>query len=251
MTPTMPVNQSLFAAPSVSGPDADRKTMSSAEIAQLTGKAHSHVLRDIRVMIEGLGGQSNFGSTYQDAQGKTRACFNLPRRECLILVSGYSIEIRARIIDRWEELERAARAPAIDLNNPADLRMLLVNYADDKIEQQAKIASMETTVAAFNQIADASGSMCGTDAGKHLGIGRKALFAFMRQNRWLYRRPGTNYDLAYQDKIEAGLLEHKVTTVHSPDGTERIHTQARITPKGLAKLAKLIPPTVRLVTGAA
>lgn len=251
MTPTVPVNQSLFATPSVCGPDADRKTMSSAEIAQLTGKAHSHVLRDIRVMIEGLGGQSNFGSTYQDAQGKTRACFNLPRRECLILVSGYSIELRARIIDRWEELERAARGPAIDLNNPADLRMLLANYANDKIELQGQVAEMASTVAAYDQIAAAQGSMCGTDAAKHLGLGRNALFAFLRQNKWIYRRAGTSHDIAYQDKIEAGLMEHKVTTVHHPDGSDRVHTQARITPKGLARLAKLLQPTARLVTGAA
>ena len=291
MTPTMPVNQPQFESTSIHAGNFANKTMSSREIAELTGKRHAHVIRDIRAMLIGLYGDEeverlapeqyrNRHSEYvrenadtifsaivgdepnrvhlgrgfawhRDKRGYITG-FDLDRSHSITVVTGYNVKARKAIIDRWEELEGQLRqAPQIDLNNPADLRFLLANYANDKIELQAQVASMETTVAAFNQIADASGSMCGTDAGKHLGIGRKALFAFMRQNRWLYRRPGTNYDLAYQDKIEAGLLEHKVTTVHSPDGTERIHTQARITPKGLAKLAKLIPPTVRLVTGAA
>lgn len=83
-------------------------TMSSREIAEITGKKHLHVMRDIELMLLRLGldnGQSFFGSTYRDAQGKQRPCFQLPKRETLILVSGYSTELRARIIDRWQELE--------------------------------------------------------------------------------------------------------------------------------------------------
>lgn len=80
--------------------------MSSREIAKLTGKRHDHVMRDIRTMLSGLQiNGPNFGGVYIDTKGETRSCFNLPKRETLIFVSGYSVELRARIIDRWMELE--------------------------------------------------------------------------------------------------------------------------------------------------
>jgi len=67
-------------------------TMSSVEIAKLTGKEHSHVLRDIRVMLEELEiDLSKFGCVYLGGNGQQRPMFNLPKRECLVLVSGYSI----------------------------------------------------------------------------------------------------------------------------------------------------------------
>lgn len=85
------------------------QTMSSREIAELTGKLHTHVMRDIRVMLDELGiDQSKFGSVYRDAKGEERSCFNLPKRETMILVSGYSVVLRSRIIDRWQELEAQA-----------------------------------------------------------------------------------------------------------------------------------------------
>ncbi len=83
-------------------------TMSSREIAKLCGKRHDHVMRDIKKMLEELyseGGLPKFGGTYLDKQKKTQNCFNLPKRECLILISGYSTVLRAKIIDRWMELE--------------------------------------------------------------------------------------------------------------------------------------------------
>ncbi len=73
-------------------------TMSSLEIAERTGKDHRNVLRDIRIMLEGLSiAEPKFGSSYQDGTGRTLPCFNLPKRECLILVAGYSIPLRAKI----------------------------------------------------------------------------------------------------------------------------------------------------------
>ncbi len=62
--------------------------MSSNEIADLTGKQHKNVLTDIRLMLANLGlSSAGFSAVYKDQQLIERPCFNLPKRETLILVS--------------------------------------------------------------------------------------------------------------------------------------------------------------------
>ncbi len=70
-------------------------TMDSREIAVLTGKRHSTVLYDIEVQLGKLGGEQEFRSTYLDASNRMSKCYLLPYRETMILVSGYSVELRA------------------------------------------------------------------------------------------------------------------------------------------------------------
>jgi len=87
-------------------------TMSSREIAALTGKRHDNVVADVRKMLSELVlGTPEFLGVYEAENGQQYECFNLPKRESLILISGYSIELRARIIDRWQELESQASKP--------------------------------------------------------------------------------------------------------------------------------------------
>lgn len=80
--------------------------MDSREIAKATGKQHRNVLRDIRAMLKGLEiGVLSFEHSYLNTQGKAQPYFRLPRRECLALATGYDVKLRAKIIDRWIELE--------------------------------------------------------------------------------------------------------------------------------------------------
>ena len=75
----------------------------------------------------------------------------------------------------------------------------------------------------------------------------KALFTWMQANKWIYKRPGASSWLGYQDRVQAGLLEHKTDIVKRGDGTEKVAEQVRVTPKGLAKLAEAFnenPPAV-------
>lgn len=103
--------------------NSNNATMSSREIAELTGKNHADVMRDIRAMLDSLKKDaSSFADIYSDAYGRSQPCFSLQKRETLILVSGYDVAMRAAIIDRWQELEAKQPSNVVampDFSNPA------------------------------------------------------------------------------------------------------------------------------------
>lgn len=126
-------------------------TMSSLEIAELTGKRHAHVVRDIGNMLEELGQPKiGFSSTYRSAQGKALACYNLPRDLTLTLVTGYSIPIRHKINQRWIELESKQAFALPDFTNPAEAARAWADErerADFAIKTKAEIGSRREATA--------------------------------------------------------------------------------------------------------
>ena len=220
----------------------EKLTMSSTEIADLTGKDHKHVLRDIRLMLVNIGlTTDHFWAVYKDQQLIERPCFNLPKRETLILVSGYDVNVRARIIDRWQELEaKTVTDPMAALADPAQLRTLLLGYSEKVIALENKVAEQAPKVVALDRLATKSvGGMCVTDAAKHLQVQPKKLFRWMHAHHWIYRRPGGSSWVAYQDRIKEGCLEHKITTIERGDGSDKVCEQVIVTAKGLARLAAI------------
>lgn len=87
--------------------------MSSQEIAEITGKKHGHVLRDIRKMLEvlGLDNQSKSGSVqfvetrYRDAKGQSQPLTILDKELTFTLLSRYSFDLSNLIVKRWLALE--------------------------------------------------------------------------------------------------------------------------------------------------
>lgn len=142
---------------------------------------------------------------------------------------------------------RPASQPPIDLNDPAALRTLLLSYSDQNIELKKEVDHLRPSHEALERISEADGSFCITDAAKALQMRPKDLFAWLRQNGWIYRRSGSAHDLGYQSKTSSGMLEHKITTVLRGDGSEKVTEQVRITAKGMTRLAVLIKPAVRMI----
>ena len=102
------------------------QTMSSREIAELTGKRHDNVLADIRKMLAEIQSPEKLGD-YKDSRGRTYQMLLLDKEETLILVSGYSIKMRAAIIRRWQELEAQVSKPALPQNYIEALEALLTS----------------------------------------------------------------------------------------------------------------------------
>ncbi|UFS64872.1 phage regulatory protein/antirepressor Ant [Paracoccus denitrificans] len=243
-------NRPEIKMPAIIGGMNEPLTMSSREIADLCEKRHDHVMRDVKKMLADLGMSApKFGGSYVGADGTQRPCFNLPKDLTLTLVAGYNVVLRKRIIDRWLELEGQG-VPAM-LTGPQLMAAALIEADATMKAQAAQIESMQEDVEALDRIAKADGSLCITDAAKALQMRPKELFGWLRENGWIYRRPGSGHDLGYQSKTAAGLLEHKVTTVLRADGSEKVTEQVRVTPRGLEKLAKLVFPAAKLIGGAA
>lgn len=214
------------------------QTMSSREIAELTGKRHDNVRADIEKMAREL------SLTFQEKSepsegGRPSKVYLLPKRETLILVSGYNLTMRARIIDRWQELEAQQRPdPIATLSDPAALRGLLLTYSEKVIALEQANAELAPKAEALDRIATAEGSINITEAAKALQMPPKRLFTWLHAHGWIYRRPGGRRWLGYQSRVAAGVLEHKVSTIQQSDGTEKIVEQVMVTARGLTRLAK-------------
>ncbi|WP_276387742.1 phage antirepressor KilAC domain-containing protein [Escherichia coli] len=125
-------------------------TMSSREIAELTGKRHNNVCRDIRVMLSELyGGKPDDyirNSNPSRLTNQSVTCrqydknnpnaweYLLDRRYTEILITGYDILRRTSVIDRWFELEKQVRQPALpDFTDPVAAARAWADEVEQKL----------------------------------------------------------------------------------------------------------------------
>lgn len=217
-------------------------TMSSREVADLTGKQHHHVVRDIKHNLAELNiDASKFGCIYLDSSNRKQTEYLLPPDLVMTLLTGYSVPLRHRVVTRLQELENVSRHVAIPQSLPEALR-LAADLADKNGELQRLVSEQAPKVAAIKRLAAAGGAICITDAAKQLGLAPSRLFAWLEQHRWIFRRHGCKRWVAYQPRITSGHMTHKVTAL-KPDpetGIDRAAFDPMITPKGLTRLAELL-----------
>lgn len=216
-----------------------KETMSSLEIAELTGKQHSHVMRDIRNILEQGVAESNFGlGSYSDANGQNRPCYFLTKKGCLILASGYDALLRERIINRWEELELEKRQELPKLPQTfAEALRLAAEQAEQLEKQQARIEEMKPKEEFFDQVTDSKDACDMATVAKvlNMGIGRNKLFEILRDNKILQ---GNNQPMQrYVDSCWFRVIETQFT---KPNGDICINFKTIVYQKGIEGIRKLL-----------
>lgn len=120
-------------------------TMTSREIAELTGKRHDNVLVDIQKMLQQLGrGALEFQETYRHEQnGQEYRMYRLDREHTECLITGYSAELRMKVIRRVRELEKLSMArPEPAPSATLDIRAIpssLLRQIADLMDENAKL----------------------------------------------------------------------------------------------------------------
>lgn len=229
----------------VGGTITVNEIMTSLQIAEVTGKEHKSVLRDIRNLIEGLSNNNEIGgytfvpTYYLDSQGKKQPMYELNKKECLLLASGYDIVLRAKIINRWEELEKQNHNQLQPFKVPTTFREALLLSAEQQevIEkQQLQLTEQAPKVLFASAVETAKQSCLVGELSKILKqngieIGQNRLFEWLRKNNYLCSK-GECYNLPTQKAMELGLFEVKKGTVVNADGSVRVTTTTKVTGKG-------------------
>lgn len=234
-------------------------TMSSREIAELTGKDHGNVMRDIRSLMQDLEQASNLNpvcvsTTYVGTNGQQYPQYELDRDTCMTLLLGYDAVARMKVVKRWQELEAQQQQLAL---NPANLsRLQLIEMAmqaeQERIQLEEQVHALAPKAAVHDRIADAEGSISIRETANTLRVPERKFVLWLQQSSWCYRRAGHKSLMAYADKVRDGLLYLKQTPIldiHT--GQERLSEQVRVTPLGLTVLCKKLAAglnDVQLVT---
>lgn len=216
-----------------------RETMSSLEIAELTGKQHSHVMRDIRAILEQGVSESNFGlAEYSDNQGKARPMYNLTKKGCLILASGYDALLREKIINRWEELELEKRDTGFKVPSSFAEALRLAAEKQEEVERQQKvIEEQKPKVEFYDDVVDSKDAIDMAQVAKtlNMGIGRNNLFQFLRDNKVLMQN-----NTPYQYYVDNGWFRCVESRYIKPNGDTCINIKTVVLQKGLDGIRKLL-----------
>jgi len=232
------------------------KTMSSREIADLCGKEHRNVCRDIDTLNEsyeqmGLLKVEQGYYTLQNTGNQQHRQFLLNKEQTIDLITGYRADIRIRINRRWQELEQQVSAsnpvmPELpNFTNPADAAIAWAEEYKAKEAAQAQVIELKPKAEALARISSSKGATGIRDTAKAVGMRQNDFVAWCVDDtkpvcrRFMYRDDRGVLN-AYSHRTSAGLMTQKLQSFVGHDGRDRAEPRVKFTPAGVAKIAEML-----------
>ena len=221
--------------------------MSSREIADLAGKEHKNVLRDIRNMEpawEKVNGLKFELIEYLDSRGRKKLEYQLDKREVLYVATKWSDETRAKLILRWDELENKQLQKSL----PGTFAEALRAYADE-VERNEKlkgeievknvlIAEYEPKVTYYDQILASTDTITVTQIAKDYGMTAQELNKLLHENKIQFKQSGQW--ILYKEYAKLGYTKSHTTPITYKDGRKGDQLHTRWTQKGRLFLYELL-----------
>ena len=224
------------------------QTMSSREIAEYAEKLHKDVLEAIRNMEpawEKVNGRKFSLVEYRDAKGEMRPMYQLSKTECLYVATKFNDEARAKLIIRWEELEKAAITGGFQIPQTFSAALQLAAKQAEQIEkQQEQIQASESKIAVLEPKAEYVDKTMDlghlVDVGQtakllKLPFGRNTLFMKLKEKGVFFK----NRNEPKQEYIERGYFDLRNKTIDRDNHPSFMITKVLVTQKGLFWLSKM------------
>lgn len=215
----------------------------SLKIAEVFGKEHQHILRDIRELIDGvskIGDTPMFEeTTYIHPQNKQQyPMFLMNRDGFTLLAMGFTgdkaLRFKMAYINAFNEMEKALKAmqPKLPQTYKEALKELIIQVEENE-RLQIENKDMKPKAEYFDEIVDRGGLTNFRDTAKLLGVSEKAFIFFLIDKKYIYRdQKGTLKPVA---KYVGTYFELKEWV-----RGEKTGTQTLITAKGKEQFLELI-----------
>ena len=195
--------------------------MSSLDIAELCGKPHNDILKAIRKMelawVKINGGKFSLVE-YKDSKGELRPCYSLSKTETLYIATKFKDDMRAKLVLRWEELERERLGDRQQLALPSPQKILAM--ADNIVGEGLRI---------LNEAAE--DTLTATQVAKTFNMTTLDFNAVLRDMGIQYRRNG-RWNLS-DDLQGRGYTAERTHVSYSLKGEKKIHHYMTWTLEGL------------------
>lgn len=199
--------------------------MTSLDIAEVTGKRHADVMRDVRKEKEELGeeiSQRIFAqSKYTNERGREYECYEFGKDGAMQLALKYDAKTRYLVIKKIEELETNTSKPSYMIDDP-------VKRAEQWIEEQKEVKllaeennELKPKATYHDLVLQSNTLLTTTQIAKDLGIGAPTLnkrlheygVQYKKGHRWyLYHK--------YQDK---GYTQSKTYAVSADESKDHMY----------------------------
>lgn len=210
------------------------RTINSREVAEMIGKDHDKVLRDIRKYVKVLEDSPKLAtpnffieSTYVNSQNKVQPCYELTRKGCDMVANKMTGEkgilFTAAYVTRFEEMEKEIAMKQFNLPTTYKEALLALVAAEEEKEQliadnnkkQELLVAQSSKIDLYNDFVNRENVYSVNEVAKCLAIkdlGRNNLYKWLRWNKILI---GQTYE-AYQRYINSGYVVHRIDEYKIP-----------------------------------
>lgn len=213
----------------------------SLRVAEVFEKDHKHVLETISNLAAEKSAAKFFAEATYDNRGKQYPMYYMSRDGFTLLAMGFTgkraLQFKIQYIQAFNSMETQIRTGYAIPGSYAEALKLAANQAE-KIEQQKQTIAIQAPKALFaDAVATSQTTILVGDLAKVLkqngvDIGAKRLFAWLREQGYLIKRIGADYNSPTQRAMELGLFEVKETAISHSDGHVTVQKTPKVTGKG-------------------
>ena len=180
-------------------------------------------------------------SSFDDYNFGQRGAWLINESGLYSLILGSKLE-SAKRFKRWvtSEVLPAIRRTGFYSNQPTGGKLLALAVLEAQKLLEAKdeeIARMKPKEIFADSVASSHSTILIGELAKILKAkgyetGQKRLFETLRQDGFLIKRKGSDYNMPTQKAMELGVFEIKETVINNPDGSIRVSKTTKVTGKG-------------------
>lgn len=222
----------------------------SRDVAEMVGKRHSDLLETIagyeNYLLSGKFRSVDFflPYTYQDSTGRTLPCYLLTRKGCDMVANKMTGEkgvlFTAAYVTKFEEMENSLKTAIKDsymISDPIERAKAWIVEAEQTKTLTLQLEAQHPKVIFADSVSVSNtsiliGELAKIIKGNGVNIGEKRFFEWLRNNKYLISRKGTDYNAPTQKSMELNLFRVKETVITHSDGHISINKTTKVTGKG-------------------